>query len=443
MGEWLYMIRKVTCICCLSVTSLIAQTVRYDFAGGDALTDKNGWVFADRVGDIKITTIPGRNISALQFPYSGSTAGNDHWTEQRFTMPPADSCWIQLRLHIPSNYKHRFDVKIDVPADSVANWKTGDIVRGADGTSEGIICGINRDSPASIFLRNPPVPWSNDVWVGAITNVTRNSRVTSSTRAMETSNNKLLALWTDDYSAHGKGPSVVWEMWNGDAPYGQSPVSTTLSVHYSAGNNTGAGPHVSASGEDFILPSDAGKYIDIMTHIAFSSVAQARNGVIQTWVRKESESAWRLCHSITDADMDKRSDVAENLRQWRAGYLMGWSNSGYDDSTVFYISEIAWYGTAPSGLPTAAAQNVRPVHIAVPRLQVIHDKLYVDIPATLPFVSVNLFNAGGKCILSKKLSSTISPSVDLRTLPAGVYIAKAVRGDNRTNDMDVVCIIKR
>ncbi|MES2935676.1 MAG: hypothetical protein V4805_19560, partial [Pseudomonadota bacterium] len=145
--------------------------------------------------------------------------------------------------------------------------------------------------------------------------------------------------------------SVVWEMWNVDTPPGQTPTSTTLAVHYSPGNHTGAGSHIAPfGGAHFITPADAGHYRDIVLHGQFSTAPGAKNGVIQTWVRKEGEASYTKLHHITDADMDKRSDVAPALRPWRAGYMMGWSASGYDQDTTFYISKLEYFTSQPNGL---------------------------------------------------------------------------------------------
>ncbi|MES2935677.1 MAG: hypothetical protein V4805_19565, partial [Pseudomonadota bacterium] len=176
-------------------------SIIYDFAAGDPFVNKSGWAFTGKSGDIKLATVPGSGIKALQFPFAGSVPGTDNMTEQRFTMPPIDSFWIRFRLHIPTNYAHRFDTKIDLPAASIVSWQVGDHVRGVGGVSEGIISGINRvdqnDNKTGIYLRNPPMAWDSDTWVGSLFNLTRNSSAISTWRGMDATNNKLFAVWTD------------------------------------------------------------------------------------------------------------------------------------------------------------------------------------------------------------------------------------------------------
>lgn len=64
-------------------------------------------------------------------------------------------------------------------------------------------------------------------------------------------NNKLFALWMDDYSAHGDGPTVVWESW-GDGSGGSE-----LAIHWSEGEHTTAGSHLHSA--PFISVTDGGR----------------------------------------------------------------------------------------------------------------------------------------------------------------------------------------
>jgi hypothetical protein len=183
--------------------------------------------------------------------------------------------------------------------------------------------------------------------------LTRNTTATTIRRFGYSSNNKLLTMWADGYSASGLGSTIIWEMWpvTGGTP-GSTPTASTLAVHYSTGNHTGCGPHLQST--PFItLPADGGHYIDIVVRGRFSSQAGAKDGIIQTWLRKEGQSVYTRIHNIENADMDKRgTDTSPDLQPWQHGYLMGWSNSGYDETTIFHISRIEYSSTPPADLPS-------------------------------------------------------------------------------------------
>jgi len=296
--------------------------------------------------------MPGTQQNALTFTYpaaaGGDNAGPLVWVEQRFEMPPSDEFYLRFRLHIPANYRHRFEVEVRIPAGQRADWMLGDVVQAVDGQARGIISGVNADA---IFLRNPPSPWDNALWVGQLTNVTRNSTATSTGRAMISSNRKLLAIWADGYSSQGLGPTLVWEFWNAEAPHGETATGSDLAVHYAPGNHTGGNEHVQHT--PFIRQADHGRYLDVMVRGKFSSALGVNDGVIQTWFRREGESAFTMVHDLQQADIAKRGTDGDpgTLVPWHQGYLMGWANAGYDEVTTFHISRIEHFSARPAELP--------------------------------------------------------------------------------------------
>lgn len=327
-------------------TVLTAQTsaaakVSYDFGAGDTLESKGGWSFAST--SWALTPIPGPSGVGLPFTYPGVVPGNYGWSEMRFTMPPTDQFWIHFRWHIPQNYAHRHDTRLDMSKAQSAGWQIGDTVQGTDGVSQGTISLVDG---TGIYLRFAAKSSWNDVWIGSLTNITRSNTQISTHRSQWPANNKLLAVWADDYSAHGFGPTIIWGT-DLDWPDSGSHQST-LTVGYSVGGQTVSG--APANSGFLIGPADAGKYIDIIFNGRFSTSPGANDGIIRTFVRKQGESTYSMRHNITNANMDKRSDVAPNLQQWQAGYLMGWSNSGYDAETTFHLSQIEYFDSLPSEL---------------------------------------------------------------------------------------------
>lgn len=324
-------------------TPRVQALVDYDFPRGDTLAPKNGWAFASTAWSLTPT---GDGAGpALPFSYAGVLPGNYGMSEMRFTMPPQDAFWLRLRLHVPANYAHRHDTELQIANAAAAGWQLGDRVRGTDGLSEGV---ISRVSERSVFLRFAAKSALNSVWVGTLTNIQRGSTLTSTGRMQWPTNNKLLAIWTDNYSAQGKGPTLIWGTeldWSGS----RASRDSQLTVGYAVGGNTVSGAAAVGS-LPLITPADAGKAIDIIFHGRFSSRPGAKDGVIRSFVRKQGQTAYTRVHNITNADLDKRSDVAAALQPWRAGYLMGWANSGYDEATTFHLSKIEVFDREPADL---------------------------------------------------------------------------------------------
>jgi hypothetical protein len=147
-------------------------------------------------------------------------------------------------------------------------------------------------------------------------------------------NNKLFALWMDNYSQNGFGPTVVWEYWHD----GQN--GSELSVHYSEGNLTPAGPHHQY--QPFIsTPADRGRWMQIVLHVraATRNGAGASNndGLIETYRRWDGESAYARLHQVVDVNI---APPMSGPFGWARGYFMGWSNPGFVEETDFYIDDV-------------------------------------------------------------------------------------------------------
>lgn len=140
----------------------------------------------------------------------------------------------------------------------------------------------------------------------------------------------------DDYSAHGLGPSVIWEYWDN----GQG--GSDLAVHYSEGNNTGAGSHLQH--QPFInSATDRGRWMQIVLHVKAATKTNAgisnNDGLIETYRRWDGETGYARLHQVTDANI---APPATGPNGWQAGYFMGWSNPGFTKQTQtdFYIDDI-------------------------------------------------------------------------------------------------------
>lgn len=303
----------------------------YDFARGDSLAPRGGWVFHS--ASWKLDTVPGSGgVIGLPFTYPGVSPGGYGMSEMRFSMARGDDFWISLRWHVPSNYHHRHDTRLEIPLAQRGGWILGETLEGTDGTSVGV---ISHQDSTGIFLRFAQKSYYDQVWNGTVRNRTRRATATASGRSQWPANNKFLAVWSDAYSGQGTGSTIVWCT---DLDWASQEKGSHLTVAYSTGGGTGSGSPV--SGGILVRAQDAGTWIDLVMHGRFPSREGLRDGVIETWFRRQGESGWTKAHDIRDANLARPVAAHDSLRTWGHGYLMGWANSGYDRTTTFHISRL-------------------------------------------------------------------------------------------------------
>ncbi len=109
------------------------------------------------------------------------------------------------------------------------------------------------------------------------------------------------------------------------------------------------------------LPTENGKWVHVAVGMRISSNGTSRNGFIQVYKNGERVIAW------------------ENLNNWNSnaslqgydrGYLLGWHNSGYTQTTTFYLTGVRFATSvagAISGVGAPAAVTAPP---AAPTLRV-------------------------------------------------------------------------
>lgn len=143
-------------------------------------------------------------------------------------------------------------------------------------------------------------------------------------------NNKWFALWMDDYSQHGDGPTIVWNFW----PQGGGTSRFTFSLSQES-PSTEPGHH--AGYEDFMVhPRDQGRWMQVVLYAKRASAPGETDGVAQIWRRWEGE----LTHTLLSETAGRGFGApAGGPDGWAAGYVMGWSNSGYAEDTEFLLDE--------------------------------------------------------------------------------------------------------
>lgn len=142
-------------------------------------------------------------------------------------------------------------------------------------------------------------------------------------------NNKWFALWMDGYSQHGEGPTIVWNFWP------ESDGSSRFSFSFSKETN-GLRSHHGSYNHFIRFPEDQGRWMQVVLYAKMSTDALSNDGETRIWRRWEGETEFTLISESVE-----RGFVApENGPQgWSAGYIMGWSNSGYAEETEFLLDE--------------------------------------------------------------------------------------------------------
>jgi hypothetical protein len=175
-----------------------------------------------------------------------------------------------------------------------------------------------------------------EIWISFWLHIPKNFKYTNAI-----GNSKLAALWMDDYSAKGKGPTVVWEFWS------DSHNGTLSTVHYSSGNYTITGSHLGWA--PFIkYPDDQNQWFHMIFHVKAATSAGSNDGLIETFMRRKHDPKMTLLYVIDKVDI---APPAGGPNGWLNGYFMGWSNPGYAEATEFLLDNVEFSTEPPYPLP--------------------------------------------------------------------------------------------
>lgn len=164
------------------------------------------------------------------------------------------------------------------------------------------------------------------------------------TASVGTSNNKgFLMLWGGDYSKP-TSPKMGVEFWPNEDGSGNSTASVRLS-------GVGYDKHYWKACPNIVTLSDRGKWIKIVVHAKVPTVSN-NDGIYQLWKVYDDGKVVQACNLV-----DSEGYVATNAG-FDSGYILGWSNSGYKDETVFYVDNFKVTTTPFGMLPKAPSSAV-------------------------------------------------------------------------------------
>jgi hypothetical protein len=228
------------------------------------------------------------NLS-LKFTYKGNPdPAEDSWSEQRFKFSELQKdLWIRYKMRVPDNYLHRKPVGPTNNKGLIMLWS--DPYSGYSATT-------------SLHFQRP-VDATDDNTGGT------NPGGSIIYAAWRANSDLTLSFFIDDDYAADWAPVTEY--------------STGLSV------------------------SDRGKWVDWVMHIKVSDMSISEgdmdgpgNGKVQVWKNGT------LIYNAKDAT---NYFPVESENGFTKGYIMGWSNSGYNEDTVFYIDDFA-IGNQPSDI---------------------------------------------------------------------------------------------
>jgi hypothetical protein len=160
----------------------------------------------------------------------------------------------------------------------------------------------------------------------------------------DSANNKgFLYLWSGDYNSPS-GPGLGPNLWPVNAATG--PASEASFYMW----GPGWGRHNWTAMPKAIESADRGQWVTIVSHYKYASSAN-NDGVAEVW--KTRGGVQQKIMSIMNGNW-----YVSGQRGFDQGYLLGWANSGFSQTTVFYIDNVVFSTTSLLGKVPNAPSSV-------------------------------------------------------------------------------------
>ncbi|MCW8107272.1 hypothetical protein OPS25_01975 [Alteromonas ponticola] len=291
-----------------------------------------------------VKSIPGTDLQGIEFFFRGKDFDKDATSEWRFEIKqPQAHTFEYLKFLQPSNFYHRAVIAITA-AESLneAEWNVGDTVENDKGI-KGKVAGVDGDELFIIdYEQRFPLHWGKD---RLIKNLSTSATFHSEKSREFVNNNKFSTQWQGKYSNGGMTLEThsVTPLSGGEVGVGFCrPVVNTSNVHKTSGTVKNAF-FDNEQGACF-NPDNNGKIVEFVIERKRSSSLTARDGGYRIW-RKVEDGEWELVFM----NMQLQSYV-QGANYFDNGYVMGWSNSGYDEDTTFWLLEWQLWNQKPDFL---------------------------------------------------------------------------------------------
>jgi hypothetical protein len=150
-------------------------------------------------------------------------------------------------------------------------------------------------------------------------------------------NNKLLRLWDDDYRNRHVGAGLSFQ------PKTSRPGDAEIIVEYFYRRADGSLQSKANVGPWTVIFHDGtrGRWNRIGFHVRLASTSSSNDGRIELRMNGETLARYE--------DLPLRSSAPNAKNYFANGYLLGWANSGYDETTRFWIGDVIIGPERPDG----------------------------------------------------------------------------------------------
>ena len=327
----------------LPPTSNELALVIADFENGDTTTQltKNTIGFAFTSGQNTLAATPNGSKGIL-FRYGPDTAVEDSWQELRYNLNSQHvNTYEKISLYVPSNYKHRRLLELNaVAGDDVSTWAVNDVVVGNDGTS---LAKVHSVSGQIVYLKEAENILLKSVWGPSkydaipdtpipVTNSTKSQSATIEFSEGMGANNKISAQWENEYSSNG----YFIEVNPADVSTNTDSIPTAKAT---AADNAQTSNFVSELESVPLISqaNDLGANIDFIVYRKRATSPVANDGLVQIW--KEINGAYILIFQKSGYGL-----FSSTNNYFDRGYILGWSNSGFDEQTDIILRGYTFYG---------------------------------------------------------------------------------------------------
>lgn len=293
-----------------------------------------------------LVQVPNSELQGVRFRYKATEIDRDSTSEFRYTIyQPLEHSWEYLAFRQPVNFYHRESVLLIAPyALSRNEWLPGDKVK-TDKGIRGIVAKLDGER---LFITDNEDRYDQNWGEGrTISNIRSGVSFNPVDSRGQPSNNKLSTQWQGQYSNAGMTleTDTLPPLMGGEL--GVSYCRPTINSSASHGAVGHIKNNINNNRQRAVCfdPRDNGKVVEFVVERKRSAHIQDYTGGYRIWKRVEGEE-WALIFSnMTLLVFDEVNNSFDN------GYVMGWSNSGYDEKMDFYLLGWQLMDSRPNFLP--------------------------------------------------------------------------------------------
>jgi len=157
------------------------------------------------------------------------------------------------------------------------------------------------------------------------------------------SNQKLNALWMDEYEFQGDGVGPTWTCQFRRADTNGSSRLSCYHISSDPGASSGETGQVGGSSNLITTPDDRGRWMFLLYYIKAATGIGTLDGVAKIYRMWEGGSSFELLWEDTDMD----TYVPAGLSGFHYGYIMGWNNTLYAEETEFLMDDFTIWNYNP------------------------------------------------------------------------------------------------